>query len=264
MKVVILCGGKGTRLREETENKPKPMVEIGGKPILWHIMKTYAHFGFKEFILALGYKGQMIKEYFLNYRTNSSDFTLALNNGCEISYHSKYDIEDWKITFADTGEDTMTGARVARVAKYIDDDAFMLTYGDGLADINIKKLVAFHKGHGRIATVTGVHIPSRFGKLIMNEGDDCVREFTEKPTESGISDYINGGYFVLNRDFFNYVDADDSCILEREPLENSARDGQLAAYRHDGYWQCMDTYRDYLSLQDLWKKGNPPWKVWQK
>ena len=261
MKVVILCGGKGTRLREETESKPKPMVKIGGHPILWHIMKIYSAFGFNEFVLALGYKGESIKQYFLNYRTMNNDFTLALGKEHAIEYHNQQNAKNWKITFADTGEEAMTGARVARIAKYIQENMFLLTYGDGIADIDLNRLVDFHKAHGRIGTVSGVHSPSRFGKLKISNEKGYVGDFTEKPLESGISDYINGGYFVFNRQFFKYVNSDESCILEREPLEKLAEDGELVAYRHDGYWQCMDTYRDWLLLEDLWQSGDAPWKT---
>ena len=260
MKVVILCGGKGTRLREKSETIPKPMVSVGNRAILWHIMKLYSAHGFNEFVLALGYKSDVIKQYFLNYRTYSSDFTLKLGDDHSIAYHSQDRIENWKITFADTGEDAMTGARVARVARYIEGDTFLLTYGDGVADIDLNKLVDFHRSHGRIGTVTGVHAPSRFGKLVINREDGRVGKFTEKPLENGVSDYINGGYFVLNREFLDYVDSDASCILEREPLERLATDGELIVYQHDGFWRCMDTYRDWLSLEQLWQSGNAPWK----
>jgi len=236
------------------------MVAVGGRPILWHIMKIYASYRFNEFILALGYKGDVIKQYFLNYQMRNSDFTLVLGRDNDIEYHKQHDAVGWKITFADTGGDAITGARVARVAKYIDGDSFLLTYGDGLADINLDNLVDFHMGHGRIGTITGVHAPSRFGKLIIDKETDGVHQFTEKPMESGISDYINGGFFVFNREFLNYLDSDKSCILEREPLERLARDGELVTFRHDGYWQCMDTYRDWLVLEELWQSDNAPWK----
>lgn len=261
MKVVILCGGKGTRLREKTELIPKPMVAIGGRPILWHIMKIYAAYGFNDFVLALGYKGEVIKHYFLNYQTMNSDFTLVLGKHRDIQYWGEEDVLNWKISFVNTGQDAMTGARVARVAKYVEGDSFLLTYGDGLADINIRDVVDFHKAHGRVGTVTGVHAPSRFGKLMIDGESGRVEKFTEKPLESGMSDYINGGFCVFSREFFDYVNSDDACILEREPLENLARDGELAAYQHNGYWQCMDTYRDWLMLEELWQLGQAPWKT---
>ena len=260
MKVVILCGGKGTRLREKSEKIPKPMVSIGGRPILWHIMKIYSSFGFNDFVLALGYKSEVIKQYFLNYRAMGSDFVLDLGNNGDIEYHGDDIVENWKITFADTGEDAMTGSRVARISQFIHDDIFLLTYGDGVANIDLNQLVRFHKKHGRIGTVSGVHMPSRFGKLLINTGNDLVEKFTEKPLESGTADYINGGFFVFNREFLRYVDTDNSCVLEREPLEQLANDGELAIYRHNGYWQCMDTYRDWLTLDRLWQSGDAPWK----
>jgi len=260
VKVVILCGGKGTRLREKTEMIPKPMVSIGGRPILWHIMKSYAHFGFNDFVLALGYKSEIIKQYFLNYRAMSSDFILDLGKNADIQYQEETPVENWKITFADTGEESMTGSRVARVHKYIQDDSFLLTYGDGVADIDLNQLVSFHKTHGKIGTVCGVHMPSRFGKLVINTENCLVEKFTEKPLESGTADYINGGFFMFNREFFRYVDCDKSCVLEREPLEQLAKDGELAIYQHNGYWQCMDTYRDWLTLERLWQAGEAPWR----
>ena len=260
MKVVILCGGKGTRLREKTDMIPKPMVSIGGRAILWHIMKIYSSFGFNDFVLALGYKSEVIKQYFLNYRAMGSDFDLDLGKNSGIQYHGDDIVENWKITFADTGEDAMTGSRVARIGQYIQGDSFLLTYGDGVADIDLNRLVRFHQEHGRIGTVSGVHMPSRFGKLLINTETDLVEKFTEKPLESGTADYINGGFFMFNREFLNYVDQDESCVLEREPLEQLAKDGELAIYRHDGYWQCMDTYRDWLNLERLWQSGDAPWK----
>ena len=260
MKVVILCGGQGTRLREKTDMMPKPMVSIGGRPILWHIMKIYSSFGFNDFVLALGYKSEVIKQYFLNYREMGNDFVLDLGGNLDIQYHGKDIAENWKITFVDTGEDSMTGSRLARIGKYIQDESFLLTYGDGVADIDLNQLVRIHKKHGRIGTVSGVHMPSRFGKLVINTENSLVERFTEKPFESGTADYINGGFFVFNREFFKYVDTDKSCILEREPLEQLAKDGELAIYRHNGYWQCMDTYRDWLTLERLWQSGDAPWK----
>ena len=259
MKVVILCGGEGTRLREETEFRPKPMVEIGERPILWHIMKIYSFYGFSDFILCTGYKGEMIKEYFLNYEPMNNDFTINLNGRNQIEFHSKHSEKDWIVTIANTGNDTMTGARVKRIEKYIDTDEFMLTYGDGLADIDIAKLLEFHRSHKGIGTITGVSPLSRFGKIISE--DDKVREFSEKPQSQG--DYISGGFFIFKREFFKYLSSDTSSVLEKEPLEKLAKEGGLNMYFHSGFWHCMDTYRDYLHLKDLWAKGKPCWKVWE-
>lgn len=257
MKAVILCGGMGTRLREETEFRPKPLVEIGGKPILWHIMKTYAHYGIKEFVLCLGYKGNLIKEYFLNYRVMQSDFTLRLDSPAHPQYHCGIDPVDWSITFAETGAEAMTGARVKRIAKYIGEDTFFLTYGDGVADIDIGKLLEFHRRHGKIGTVTGVRSNSQFGEMVVMEGR--VDRFSEKPPSE--ESYISGGYFVFDRRFFDYLSEDDNCVLEREPIEKLSRDGQLMGYLHPGYWYCMDTYRDFVALNELWRQG-APWKIW--
>lgn len=271
-KVVILCGGMGTRLREETEYRPKPLVEIGGKPILWHIMKIYSHYGFKDFILCLGYKGEMIKEYFLNYEKMNSDFTLKLGTN-DIKFYNSCKEQDWTITFVKTGINAMTGARIKRIEKYIDTELFMLTYGDGVANINLRELLKFHKSHGKIGTVTGVNPSSRFGKLVIAENK--VKKFSEKPQ---IKDsFINGGFFIFDKNFFRYLENNDDCILEREPLKNLTSDGELMIYKHKGYWQCMDTYRDLQLLNNLWlgkeqekelffnntKKTEPPWKVWK-
>lgn len=257
-KVVILCGGRGTRLREETEFKPKPMVEIGGHPILWHIMKIYSSYGYNEFILCLGYKGEMIKDYFYHYKMRNSDFTIDLSNN-DISIREFRDENDWKVTLVDTGQLAMTGARVKRIEKYIEGDIFMLTYGDGVTDLNIEHLLEYHKSHGKIGTVTGVFPPSRYGELMI-EGDR-VLAFKEKPKV--YAGAINGGYFVFNRSFFDYLSDADRCILEREPLERLAQDDQLRVYLHKGFWQCMDTYRDFKYLTELWEGGNAPWRVWE-
>jgi glucose-1-phosphate cytidylyltransferase len=257
MKVVILCGGMGTRLREETEVKPKPMVEIGGMPILWHIMKTYSHYGFKEFILCLGYKGSVIKEYFYNYEMLSNDFTIELETN-NIKIHPRHSEHGWKITLVDTGINTMTGARVKRIEKHIEEEMFMLTYGDGVSDINIQELLEYHKSHGKIGTVTGVSPPSRYGELLIHQ--DKVLSFSEKPTSGDNS--INGGYFVYNKKIFDYLKDEENCVLEREPLEMLVKDKELQVYQHAGFWQCMDTYRDYKYLNEIWKTSNPPWKVW--
>ncbi len=258
MKVVILCGGRGTRLKEETEVRPKPLVEIGGRPILWHIMKIYAHYGFNEFILCLGYKGRMIKEYFFNYEMMISDLTLKLGSN-DVKTHNQSQEKDWIITFAETGEEAQTGARVKRIEKYIEGDLFMLTYGDAVTNINIKNLLEFHKSHGKIGTIAGVHPSSRFGELVIK--DRQVVQFAEKPQIK--EGFINGGFFVLNKKFFNYFIDDDSCYLEAEPLEKLALDGELMVYSHKGFWQCMDTYRELEILNNLWRSPKPPWKVWR-
>ena len=256
--VVVLCGGLGTRLREETEYRPKPMVEIGGRPILWHIMRLYAHCGFKEFVLCLGYKGMMIKEYFLNYQPLVSDFTIRLGEAPSVSYLNGREAVDWSVTLADTGQDSMTGARVKRVQRYVNADRFMLTYGDGLASIDIRALLRFHEAHGKLVTVTGVRPPSRFGEMSVQNG--VVEHFDEKPQIS--EGMVNGGFFVCEKGFFDYLSDDESCVLEQEPLRRVAADGQLAAYGHDGFWQCMDTYREWQMLTSLWESGRAPWKVW--
>ncbi len=255
MKVVILCGGEGTRLREETEVKPKPMVKIGEMPILWHIMKTYAHYGFDEFIICLGYKGEIIKSYFYNYNILSNDFTVELGTG-NLKIHPKHSEIGWKVTLVDTGLNAMTGARLKKIEKFIDEDTFMLTYGDGVTDLNIKKLIDFHNSHNKIGTVTGVYPPSLYGELSIHK--DQILSFNEKPVSRTNS--INGGYFVFNKAFFKYLQDDDNCILERAPLEKLASDGELKVLLHNGFWQCMDTYRDYKYLNELWQSGNAPWK----
>ena len=258
MKVVVLCGGLGTRLREETEFRPKPMVEIGGRPILWHIMKMYAHYGMREFILCLGYRGNMIKDYFLNYEAMNNDFRISLGRKSHIEFMGAHQEQDFTVTLADTGLDTMTGGRLQRVARYLaDDDTFLLTYGDGLSDVNIRNLVEFHKSHGKLATVTSVPPISRFGVLEAN-AEGKVERFAEKPRANGL---ISAGFFVLNRRIFDYLTGPD-CILEREPMERLARDGQLMAYRHDGFFFAMDTFREYQHLNELWASEKTPWKVW--
>ncbi|MGI9102755.1 MAG: glucose-1-phosphate cytidylyltransferase [Terriglobales bacterium] len=258
-KVVILCGGMGTRLREETEYRPKPLVEIGGKPILWHIMKIYSHYGFKNFVLCLGYKGYLIKEFFLDYQVMHSDFTMQLNDPAKLQFHSQSGREDWCVTFAETGAEAMTGARVKRVEKYIDSDYFMLTYGDGLTDLNICELMKFHLEHRKLGTVTGVRPTSRYGELSVLDGR--VKQFAEKPKpeEGG---FISGGFFIFKREFFKYLTDDDRCVLEADPLERLAQDGQLMSYVHPGFWHCMDTYRDFVSLNEMCKTS-APWKVWE-
>jgi glucose-1-phosphate cytidylyltransferase len=258
LEVVILCGGQGTRLREETEYRPKPMVDVGGRPILWHIMKMYAHYGFQRFVLCLGYRGTVIKEYFLNYEAMNNDFTICLGQKHSITYHSNHLEQNFFVTLAETGADAMTGSRVKQIERYVEDDTFMVTYGDGLSDVNIADLVAFHQAHGRLATVTSVRPTSRFGVLEIDDTSH-VRSFAEKPQTQGWS---SAGFFVFNRQVFQYLDTDPACILEREPLERLARDGELIAYRHDGFFYAMDTYREYLHLNELWHSGRAPWATW--
>lgn len=259
MKVVILCGGLGTRLREETEFRPKPLVEIGGRPILWHIMKIYARHGFRDFVLCLGYRGQMIKDYFLNYEAMNNDFTINLGRRHQIDYHGAHTEQDFRVTLAETGQETMTGGRVKRVEKYVEGDTFLATYGDGLADLDIRAALDFHHSHGRLATVTTVHPLSRFGVLDVEKESGRVREFAEKPLMQG---WASAGYFIFDRRVFDYLAGDD-CVLEREPLERLAAEGQLMAYRHDGFFYTMDTYREYEYLNGLWAAGRAPWKVWE-
>ena len=252
MKVVILAGGRGTRISEETAARPKPMVEIGGKPLLWHLLSIYASHGQKDFLIACGYKGEMIKEYFRNCFISSSDFVIDLKSGdVDVLNPSRI---DWKVGLVDTGMDTMTGGRLKRLAPWIGGETFMLTYGDGVADIDLRGLVAFHRAHGRLASVTAVRPPARFGGLNLEDGR--VREFSEKPqTESG---WINGGFFVCEPTFLDYLD-DDHTVLEREPLERVAAEGQLMAYRHEGFWQPMDTLREKQVLEGLFASGKAPW-----
>jgi glucose-1-phosphate cytidylyltransferase len=258
MRTVILCGGLGTRLREETEFRPKPMVHVGGRPILWHIMKTYAHYGFRDFVLCLGYKGEIIKDYFLNYEAMNNDFSICLGEKSQIRYHGAHHEQGFSVTLADTGNDSMTGGRIARIQKYIPDDTFLLTYGDGVSDVDIGRLVEFHKAHGKIATVTTVAPTSRFGIIDMASGDR-VNAFNEKPKTDG---WMSAGFFVLDRRVFDYLDGDE-CTFEREPLERLAREGELMAFRHEGFFYAMDTYREYQYLNDIWSGGRAPWKVWQ-
>ena len=255
MKVVILAGGFGTRLQEETETRPKPMIEIGGRPILWHIMKYYAHFGFREFYIALGYKGDMIKRYFLDYYALNGSMTINLSNG-DVQAHNK-ECEDWTVHLIDTGLNTYTGGRVKRVEPWLKDETFMVTYGDGVSDIDLHDLLDFHRSHGCLATVTAVRPPARFGGLIFD--GDLVAEFTEKPQIG--EGWINGGFLVFEPGVFTYLEGDDTS-LEADALERLASDSQLAAYRHGGFWQCMDHLRDVRLLESLWQKGRPPWKVW--
>ncbi len=259
MKVVILCGGLGTRLREETEFRPKPMVEVGRRPILWHIMKIFAHYELRDFILCLGYRGNAIKEYFLNYETMNNDFTVTLGRRRDIQRHGVHDEEDFRVTLADTGPSAMTGARVKRIQRYVDGDTFIVTYGDGLANVNVAKLLEFHRSHGKLATVTSVRPVSRFGVLDL-DGEGRVKRFAEKPQSEG---WINAGYFVFHRRVFDYLDAAEGCVMEHEPLERLAADGQLVAFRHEGFFYAMDTYREYESLNRMWESNQAPWKVWR-
>jgi glucose-1-phosphate cytidylyltransferase len=258
MKVVILCGGQGTRLREHTEHVPKPMVAVGGRPIVWHIMRAYAHHGFTDFVLCLGYKGWKLKEWFLHHDLRSHDVTVTLGAEAARRLHGTPEGRGWRVTLVDTGEEAMTGARVARVARYLDGERFMVTYGDGVSDLDIADLVAFHRRHGKLATVTGVHPPARFGELLLD--GDRVARFSEKPQVTDT--FINGGFFVFERAVLDRLSTDEGCVLERAPLEGLAHDGELAAYRHTGFWQCMDTYRDWKRLEGLWHQGGAPWAVW--
>jgi glucose-1-phosphate cytidylyltransferase len=257
MKVVILCGGLGTRLREETEFRPKPMVEIGGRPILWHIMKIYAHSGFHKFVLCLGYRGNMIKEYFLNYEAMNNDFTICLGRESSVRYNGLHTEQGFEVTLADTGLNTMTGGRLQHVRKYVEGETFMLTYGDGVADIDLKRLLAFHKQHGKIATVTTVTPTSRFGIVEMS-GNGQVLKFVEKPRTEA---FASAGFFVFQSEIFRYLAGDD-CILEQDPLQRLASEGELMAYGHDGFFHAMDTYREYEHLNGLWARNQAPWKVW--
>ena len=257
MKVVILAGGLGTRISEETVVRPKPMVEIGGKPILWHIMKIYSHYGFHDFIICLGFKGYMIKEYFSNYFLHMSDVTFDIcRNSMQV--HQQY-AEPWKITLVDTGEDTMTGGRIKRIVSYLGNESFMLTYGDGVSDINIVKLVEYHENHKKLATVTATQPSGRFGAMNIGASDQ-VTSFREKPAGDG--SWINGGFFVLEPKMLDLL-TDDSTVFEKGPLEQLAHDGQLVAYKHYGFWYAMDTLRDKNHLESLWQSGKAPWKVWE-
>jgi glucose-1-phosphate cytidylyltransferase len=255
MKIVILAGGLGTRLSEETIIKPKPMVEIGGYPILWHIMHIYAHYGFNEFIIALGYKGEVIKDYFLNYKLMRNDFSINLMTE-EVSVANGL-CEDWTVHLVNTGAQTQTGGRIKRLSKLLENEDFMLTYGDGVANIDIGQLVKYHQASGKLATVTAVRPPSRFGDIVLDGNE--VSNFHEKPQVG--EGWINGGFFVFNPRIFDYIDGDDS-ILEKEPLKKLTAEGQLTAYKHEGFWQCMDTIREKQLLEDLWNSGQAPWRLW--
>ena len=256
MKVAILAGGMGTRLAEETDIRPKPMVEVGGRPVLWHIMQHYAHFGFNEFVIALGYKGEYIKRYMIDYGLSESDLTVQVGSGDVLRHGNRR--PDWTIDLVDTGTNTQTGGRIKRLQRFVGNERFMLTWGDGVSDVNLKELLAFHKAHGKLATVTAVRPPARFGCMVF-EGDR-VKEFSEKPQTS--EGWINGAFFVLEPQVFDSI-AGDATVWEREPLEKLARGGQLAAFKHTGFWQPMDTLRDKMHLESLWASGQAPWRVWR-
>jgi glucose-1-phosphate cytidylyltransferase len=255
MKVGILAGGLGSRLAEETVIKPKPMVEIGGKPILWHIMKYYAHFGHNDFVIALGYKGEVIQKYMVDYCSLGSNMTVDLKTG-SVERHGSHEL-DWRVSMIETGQNTQTGGRIKRLKSYFGNETFLLTWGDGVSNVDLDELVAFHKSHGKLATVTAVRPPARFGRLDLD--GDVVRSFEEKPQMS--EGWINGAFFVLEPAIFDYIDG-DMTHFEREPLENLARDGELVAFRHAGFWQCMDTVRDKVRLEELWDSGNAEWRLW--
>lgn len=256
MKVVILAGGFGTRISEDSHLKPKPMIEIGEKPIMWHIMKLYSQYGFHEFVICLGYKQYVVKEFFADYFLHTSDVTFDLANN-QMEVHNNY-AEPWKVTLVDTGLNTMTGGRVKRIRPYVGDEPFMLTYGDGVSNVNIDELVKFHKSHGKIATITTVSVAQRFGVLDIDENGQ-INAFREKDALD--NSLINGGFMVFNPEVFDYLGGDET-VLEKEPLERLALDGQLMSYRHDGFWKCMDTKREKEQLEDMWQSGNAPWKVW--
>lgn len=258
MKVVILAGGFGTRISEESHLKPKPMIEIGERPVLWHIMKHYSYYGFNDFVICLGYKGYYIKEYFAHYFIHESDVTFDFKNPDKTIVH-QHSAEPWSVTLVNTGGETMTGGRVKRIKPYVGGEAFMLTYGDGVSDVNIADLLSFHKRHGRLVTVTATQPAGRFGSLLLSEGD-AVSGFQEKPEGDG--SWINAGFFIMEPEIFDYIEG-DSTILERDPMEGLAKDGELIAYKHKGFWQPMDTLRDKNHLEELWKGGNAPWQVWK-
>ena len=258
MKVVILAGGYGSRIRDVTENIPKPMIPIGPYPIIWHIMKYYSTYGHHDFILCLGYKKQVIKDFFLNYEGHTKDFTISLGRKDAIEFHTEHGETDWKVTLADTGLDSMTGARVAKIREYVDDETFMLTYGDGVADIDINQLLMFHRSHNKILTVTGVRPAGRFGELKSENG--LVTEFNEKP--QALEGKISGGYFVANPQLFDYLNDNEDLVFEQEPMRQLVSDGELMVYEHRGFWQPMDTNREYVLLNELYAKEKAPWVVW--
>jgi len=260
MKIVVLCGGYGTRIRDVTDDLPKPLIPIGGLPILWHVMKYYASFGFKDFVLCLGYKGRAIKDFFLNYEAYTRDCTVTLGRNQSIEFHTNHEEVDWRITLAETGLETMTGGRIRKIQKYIgDDEHFLLTYGDGVSNVDLNALVEFHKNHGRVLTTTGVRPPGRFGELMSNQ-QGLVTEFNEKPQATG--GRISGGFFVCHRKLFDYLNDRDNLVFEQEPMRALVRDRQLAVYEHDDFWQCMDTYRDWQLLNKLIEQEQAPWVIW--
>ncbi len=260
MKVVILCGGYGTRIRDVADDIPKPMIPIGGFPILWHIMKYYSQYGMNRFVLCLGYKSNVVKDFFLNYEARINDFTITLGNAKSIEYHNQHAETEWQVTLAETGLDAMTGARVKKIQKYVmDEDNFMLTYGDGVSNIDLARVMQFHLSHGKVLTVSGVRPPGRFGEL-MSGPDGTVTEFNEKPQATG--GRISGGFFVCRRELFDYLDDREDLVFELDPMRRLVREGQLMVYEHDGFWQPMDTYRDYLLLNKLYEKGEAPWVMW--
>lgn len=260
MKTVILCGGQGTRIRDVADNIPKPMIPVGGYPILWHIMKYYSCWGHTDFLLCLGYRGQVIKDFFLNYLAHTSDFTISLGQNSRITYHNSHDESDWNVTLAETGLNTMTGGRVRKINRYLDnEDEFMLTYGDGVGNIDIKQLLEFHRSHGKVLTVTGVRPPGRFGELNYDT-PGLVTEFNEKPQASG--GRISGGFFVCSKRLFDYLDDRDDLVLEQEPMRRLVADRQMMVYEHDGFWQPMDTYRDYSLLNGMYENREAPWLIW--
>ena len=261
MKAVLLAGGLGTRMREETEFRPKPMVEVGGKPVLWHIMKTFAAYGVTDFVVCTGYKGDVIKDYFLDYEARNNDFTITLGRSHEIVFHDQHLESDWSVTVADTGANAQTGSRVRQIKRYVQDcDRFIVTYGDGLADVDVQKLLDFHSSHGKTATITTVRPLSRFG-MVDIASSQVVEKFREKPQ---VEDWVSAGFFVFERSIFDYLgSADDDLVLEQEPLAELASRGELVAYQHEGFWQPMDTYRESLMLNEMWDSGSAPWKVWE-
>lgn len=260
MKVIILCGGYGTRIRDVADNIPKPMISVGGVPILWHIMKYYAHFGHNEFTLCLGYKSNVIKDFFLNYEALTRDFTISLGSSKSIEFHTEHTESDWKVTLAETGLDAMTGARLRRVQKYVaDEENFMLTYGDGVGDVDLDKLLEFHQAHGKVLTVTGVRPPGRFGELVSSASGQ-VTEFNEKPQATG--GRISGGFFVCKREIFDYLEDRQDLVFEQQPLRQLVKDGQMMVFEHDGFWQPMDTHREFQLLNSLVESGKAPWVVW--